>query len=323
MKRYKSTVLIVLALLLVIGPGTAWGAFPEKPITLVVGSGPGSGSDTVCRVISASFKKYNLLPQPIVVENKTGGGHGVAMAYVGGKKKDPYYLMLTTTLFLLTPLQTKLPVTYKDFTPIANISFDEHVLMVNYNSKFKSIKDIVDFAKANPETITMGGAHPGGAESINTYRFEKAVGVKLKYVAFSGGGDAIVALLGGHLDMASANPGEITELVNGKKVRLLGVLADKRMPAFPDLPTIKEQIGIDVTGLGMWRGVVAPAGIPDDASKVLQEAFFKYSQTEDYKKFHKDNGITEGYLDGPAFSKYLEAKNTGFKTILTGMGLLK
>jgi len=322
MKRYKSTVLIVLALLLVIGPGAAWGAYPEKPITLVVGSGPGAGSDTVCRVVAEGFKKHNLLPQPIVVENKVGGSHGVAMAYVAGKKKDPYYLLLTTSLFILTPLQTKLPVSYKDFTPIANLSFDEFVLMVNANSKFKTLKEVVDYAKAHPETVTMGGAHPGGAESINTYRFEQAAGVKFKYVAFSGGGDTQVALLGGHIDMASGNPGEVIELVRGNKVRVLAVIADKRLPAMPDVPTVKEQIGVEVTG-GMWRGIVAPAGIPEDARKALSDAFLKYSQTEDYKKYHKDSMINEGYLDGPAFSKYLDGKNAGFTTELKAMGLLK
>lgn len=322
MKLYKSTVLIVFALLLAIGPGTARGAYPEKPITLVVGSGPGAGSDTVCRVVAAAFKKHNLLPQPIVVENKVGGSHGVAMAYVAGKKKDPYYLLLTTSLFILTPLQTKLPVSYKDFTPIANLSFDEFVLMVNANSKFKTLKEVVDYARANPETVTMGGAHPGGAESINTYRFEQAAGIKFKYVAFSGGGDTQVALLGGHIDMASGNPGEVIELVRGNKVRVLAVIADKRLAAMPDVPTVKEQIGVEVTG-GMWRGIVAPAGIPEDARKVLADAFLKYSQTEDYKKYHKDNMINEGFLDGPAFSKYLDGKNAAFTTELKAMGLLK
>jgi putative tricarboxylic transport membrane protein len=322
MKRYKSTFLIVFALLLAFGPGTASGAYPEKPITLVVGSGPGAGSDTVCRVVAESFKKHNLLPQPIVVENKVGGSHGVAMAYVAGKKQDPYYLMLTTTLFVLTPLQKKIPVTYKDFTPIANLSFDDFVLMVNSNSKYKSLKEIVDYAKANPETVTMGGAHPGGAESINNYNLEQALGVKFRYVAFSGGGETQVALLGGHIDMASGNPGEVLELVRANKVRVLAALTSKRIPDLPDVPTVKEELGVEVTG-EMWRGIVAPGGIPEDARKILSDAFYKYSQTEDYKKFHKDNIIREGYLDGPGFSKYLDKRNAELSTQLRAMGLLK
>ncbi len=319
----KSSVFLLVALVLSLGIGTAHGApFPTKPITFVVGSGAGSGIDIAARFVSGVFEKYKLLPQPIVVENKTGGSHAVAMAYVAGKKKDPYFILGTTTLFLLTPLQGNSPVNYKDFTSIANMSYDDHLLLVNANSKYKSVKEIVDYAKAHPETVTIGGAHMGGAESINTYRLEKAADIKLKYVGFGGGGDALVALLGGHIDMGSGNPGELWELVTAKKVRVLGALTEKRLPFLPDVPTIKEQ-GINATGLGMNRGVVAPEGIPEEARKVLEEAFLKFSKTEEYKKFHKDNMMSEGYLNGNDFRKYLDGKNEAFSAILKEMGLLK
>lgn len=320
---YKLGLLIVLMLAFSLGIGSAYAAkYPEKPITYVIGSGPGSGTDIVARFVAAVFEKHKLLPQPIVVESKTGGNHAVAMAYVAGKKKDPYFLMGTTTLLLLTPLQGQSQVTYKDFTPISNMSFDEHVMFVNPNSKFKSIKDVVDFAKAHPETVTMGGAHMGGAESINCYRFEQSAGIKLKYVGFGGGGDALVALLGGHIDIASGNPGEINELVKANKIRLIGSVTEKRLPGFPDCPTLKEQ-GVNIIGLGMWRGVIAPGGIPDEARKTLEEAFQKFSKTEEYKKYHVDNMVSEGYLDGAGFKNYLDKKNAEFTGILKGMGLIK
>ncbi len=320
----KSSGLIVIALVLSLGIGTADGAskFPEKPITLVVGSGPGSGVDILGRVIAATFEKHKLLPQPIVVENKTGGSHAVAMAYVGGKKKDPYYLMAVTTLLLLTPLQGNSPINYKDFTPICNLSFDENVLIVNVNSKYKSIMDVVADAKANPEKITMAGSNFGGPGHINTYLIEKAAGIKLKFVSFSGGGDALVALLGGHVDLTLLNPTEVMELLKAKKVRVLGVLPEKRLAGFPDLPTLKEQ-GVNVLGIGMNRGLCAPGGIPEDARKILEEAFFKFTKTEEYKKLHRDNIITEGWLDGAAFSKYLDQENERSAAILKDMGLLK
>jgi putative tricarboxylic transport membrane protein len=320
----KSSALIVFALLLSLGIGAAYGAsnYPEKPIVLVVGSGIGSGSDILARFIAASFEKNKLLPQPLVVESKPGGGSIVSMAYVAGKKKDPYYLLLVSSPYIGSPISSKSAVTYKDHTPICNLSFDEHVYIVNFNSKFKSIKDVVDYAKANPESVSIGGAHPGGSESINAYRFEQAAGIKFKYVAFGGGGDAIVALLGGHIDIASANPGEIVELLKGKKVRMLAILAEKRMADLPDLPTMKDQ-GYDVVGVGAFRGIVAPPGIPEDARKVLEEAFFKFTKTEDYKKFHKENQIIEGYLDGPAFYRFLDGKHASFTASLKAMGLLK
>ena len=321
---HRPTILLVLTLLLSIGIGVAYGAskYPDKPITYVVHSPPGDGSDITARFVAAAFEKYKFLPQPLVVENKPGGAAAVSMAYVAGKKKDPYTILGVTTLFLLTPLQGKSPIGYKDFTPICNLSFDEHMLMVSANSKFKSIKEVVDFAKANPEKVTVGGGYAGGAESINTYRFEEAAGIKVKYVGFGGGGDAVVALLGGHIDIASGNPNEVVELVKANKVRVLGVLTEKRLPFLPDIPTVKEQ-GVNAVGLGMYRGIVAPAGIPQEARKVLEEAFSKFSKTEEYKNFHRENMNAEGYMDSASFAKYLEKKNELCAAVLKGMGLIK
>ncbi len=319
----KSNVLILLVLVFSFGIGTAYGAkFPEKPITLVVHAAPGGGSDQFARFISASFEKHKLLPQPIAVENKPGGAAAVSMAYVAGKKKDPYYLLTATGVFLLTPLQGLSQINYKDFTPICNLSYDEHMLMVSYNSKFKSIKDIVDYGKANPEKLTIGGSFAGGTESINTYRFEKAAGIKIKYVGFTGSGDSIVALLGGHIDMSFGSPSEVMELVKANKVRILGSFTDKRFPYTPEIPTVMEQ-GINVTGLGMNRAIVAPVGIPEDARKTLEDAFSKLAKTEDYKKFHKDNMVVEGWMDSATFGKYLEKRNAEYSVILKDMGLLK
>ncbi len=115
MKRYKSTVLIVIAMLLAI---TRPPAYPEKPITLAITSGVGSGIDYRRRFVAATIEKHKLLPQPIVVETKTGGSGMVGMSYIAGKKKDPYYLIGFTPIHILTPLQGKSPITYRDFTPI-------------------------------------------------------------------------------------------------------------------------------------------------------------------------------------------------------------
>jgi putative tricarboxylic transport membrane protein len=320
----QSSLMIMLALVLSIGLGTAYGAskFPEKPITLVVGSAPGSGSDITARITSATIEKHKLLPQPIVVENKPGGNMAVAMAYVAGKKGDPYFLMATTITQILSPLQGLTSITYKDVTPICNLSYDEVLLLTNVNSKFKSVKDLVDYAKANPETATMGGSMFGSVNSIDTYRLEQVAGIKLKYVAFGGGGDAVVALLGSHVDLALIQPLEALELMKANKVRALGVLTEKRLPFLPDIPTLKEQ-GINTIAVGMNRGVIAPPGIPEDARKVLEEAFFKFSKTEEYKKFHKDNSIIEGFLDSAAFGKYMDRKSQEFALMLKEMGFKK
>lgn len=324
MKTGRPLVLNISVLALCLGTSAAHGAsatFPQRPITLVVASSPGSGSDITARLAAATIAKYKLLPQPVNVENKPGGSMCVATAYVTGKKKDPHFLMAATITQVLNPLRELCPISHHDMTPVSNLSFDDALLLVNANSKFKSMQDFVSFGRANPETITVGGHMFGSITSIETFLLERATGIKLKYVSF-GSGDALTALLGSHVDFASAQPLEALELMKANKVRALGVLTEKRLPHLPDVPTLREQ-GIDVVGVGMNRGVIAPKDIPDDARKVLEDAFFRFSQTEEYRKFHQDNALTEAYMDGAAYGKWMDARSTALTALFKELGIVK
>ena len=319
----KLSALFLVVLFVALGAGNALGAgkYPEKPITLIVHAGAGGGSDIFSRTMASSVEKDKLLPQPIVVENKPGGSGGIAFAYVAGKKKDPYYILTAVTSFLTTPLMGITPVGLKDFTPIANFAFDEYMLMVNPKSKYKSVKDILADAKANPKKITVGGTQLGSSDSICAYLVEKAAGVQLNYVVFNSGGEVNAALLGGHIDLAVSNPGEALELFKAGKVILLGVYSDKRLPGAPDVPTMKEQ-GVNVAYV-QNRGLVAPADIPADARKVLEQAFAKYMKTEIFKKYVIDNMLSEAWMDGETFGKWLEKENEKYAVIVKDMGLIK
>ncbi|MCX5818335.1 MAG: tripartite tricarboxylate transporter substrate binding protein [Deltaproteobacteria bacterium] len=319
----KLSVLFLVVLFVAIGMGNALGAgkYPEKPITMVVHAGAGGGSDIFARTLASAIEKDKLLPQPIIVENKTGGSGAIAFAYVAGKKKDPYYLVTAVTSFMTTPLMGLTPVGLKDFTPIANFAFDEYMLMVGPNSKLKSMREIIDFAKANPQKITVGGTQLGSSDSICAYLIEKAAGVKFNFIVFNGGGEVNAALLGGHIDMAITNPGEALELYKAGKVKILGVFAEKRLAASLEIPTMKEQ-GINAIYV-QNRGLCAPADIPADARKVLEEAFFKYTKTETFKKYCKDNMLSEAWMDGAAFGKFLDEWNGKYALILKDMNLIK
>ena len=319
----KWLVLFMLGLFVAIGAGNALAAssFPEKPVTLVVHAGAGGGSDIFARTLAASVEKDKLLPKPLVVENKPGGSGGIAFAYVASKKKDPYFMVTAVTSFITTPLMGLTPVGLKDFTPIANFAFDEYMLMVRADSKYKSMKDIVADAKANPKKITVGGTQLGSSDSICTYMIEKEAGIQLNYVVFNSGGEVNAAVLGGHVDMMVANPGEALELYKAGKVRILGVYAEKRLAGSPDVPTMKEQ-GINAVYV-QNRGLCAPADIPADARKVLEDALFKYTKTDIFKKYIKDNMLSDAWLDGAAFGKFLEEWNGKYAVILKDMNLIK
>ena len=318
----KWLVLLLVGLFVVVGAGNAVAAnFPEKPVTIIVHAGAGGGSDIFARTLSAAVEKEKLLPKPLVVENKPGGSGGIAFAYVANKKKDPYYMVTAVTSFLTTPLMGKAPVGLKDFTPIANFAFDEYMLMVRTDSKYKSMKDIVADAKANPKKITVGGTQLGSSDSICAYLIEKAAGIQFNYVVFNSGGEVNAAVLGGHVDVMVANPGEALELYKAGKVRILGVYAEKRLAGAPEVPTMKEQ-GIDAIYV-QNRGLVAPADIPADARKVLEDAFHKYTQTDIFKKYCKDNMLSEAWMDSATFGTWLEKENTRYAAILKDMGLIK
>ncbi len=319
--RMVAAALLASLLELVVVAGTEAAKFPEKPITLVVHASAGGGSDIFARTLAAANDKEKYFPQPIVVENKPGGSGAIAFAYVAGKRQDPYFLLTAVTSFLTTPILRKSQVTYKDFTPIANFAFDEYMVIVRAESKYKAIKDIVEDAKANPKKITVGGTQLGSSDSICAYLIEKAAGVKLNYIVFNSGGEVNAALMGGHIDIAVANPGEALELAKAKKVRTLGVFAEKRLAGAPDVPTLKEQ-GLDAIYV-QNRGLVAPAGLPEDARSLLEEGLLKYTKSDIYKKYVRENMLSDAWMDGPAFGKWLDKEHARYQEVLKAMGLLK
>jgi putative tricarboxylic transport membrane protein len=324
MKTFTRLTVVGLVVVL-LGTAAAAGAgaagFPEKPIQLIVHAGAGGGSDIFARTLAAANDKEKYFPQAIVVENKPGGSGAIAFSYVAGKKGDPYFLLTAVTSFITTPLVRKAPYGLKDFTPIANFAFDEYMLMVKSDSKFKTVKDVTDFAKANPKKLTVGGTQLGSSDSVCSYLIEKAAGVTLNYVVFNSGGEVNAALLGGHIDLAVSNPGEALELAKANKIRNLGVFSEKRLAGAPDVPTLKEQ-GLDALYV-QNRGLVAPAGIPTEARKALEAGLQKYTQSATFKKYVEDNMLSMAWMDGPAFGAWLEKEHSRYQTVLKDMGLLK
>ncbi len=322
----RRPVLSGLLLLVAVGVAASWtpapaAGYPEKPITFIIHASAGGGSDIFARTLSAAFEREKILPQPIVVENKPGGSGAIASGEVAGTRRDPYFLLTATPSFLTTPLLRKSSFSFKDFTPIANFAFDSFFVMVKADSRHRTIKDLIDDARSAPKKITVGGTQLGGSDSIATYLIERAGGVKFNFIVFNGGGEVNAALMGGHIDVAVANPGEALELAKANKVRLLGALTEKRLPAAPEVPTLKEQ-GLEAV-FQQHRGVVAPAAIPDEARKALERAMLQYSKSEVYRKYAEDNMLAEGWMDSATYGKYLEREAGGFQDVLQGMGLLK
>jgi putative tricarboxylic transport membrane protein len=195
------------------------------------------------------------------------------------------------------------------------------MVVVKADSKYKTMQELLQDAKARPKAVKAGGTSLGSSDSICVYLIQKAGGVEFNFIVFNSGGEVMDGLMSGSVDLAIANPGEALKLAQAGQVRILGVFAEKRLVGAPDIPTLKEQ-GLDAVYV-QNRGLVAPGEIPESARKVLEDALYQYTQTESYKKYISDNLLTDAWMDGPTFASWLEDWNARYATILKDMGVIQ
>jgi len=310
---------LALSLLAVGSAPCAAQTFPSKPIELISPTGAGGGSDLVARTVADIIAREKLLPQPMVVQNKPGGGGAVGVNYTAGKRGDPYTIVLATTTLISVPVRTGLDVGLDKFQPLGAIGVDLNALVVRDDSPYRTLKDFLNAARSHPKTINVAITFPGGSAHGLMYRLEKLSGARFNTVSFKSGTDAVTAVLGGHVQATAENLGEVMPHVETKKLRLLGVPAGKRPAGLPDVPTMKEQ-GFDVQA-GALRGFVAPAGIPREAVKVLEDALAKVHKSAAWRDYMARNMYEDIYMNAEELGRYLVAQQTEITQFLTEMGL--
>lgn len=328
MRRYwLFTVAVVLVVAVVAGaacqkPAPQQAKYPTKPIEFVVPFNPGGGSDILARNIVAVIEAEKLLPQPVQVVNKAGGSGAVGYGYLAEKKGDPYFIGTVSSSFWTTPLLGGAPFNYTMFTPVAGLCYDSYVLLVRQDAEFASLEDLLAAMKDKPEGLTIGATGVSSDDRVVTYLLEKQAGVKFKLVPFQSGGEVMTALLGGHIDVAWANPGEARGQLDAKQVRGLAVAAEKRLEGLPDVPTFREK-GIDLV-FRQLRGVVMPAGVPEDAVKVMEEALRKVADSPRWQTdYVKKNDLVPTFLGAAEFKTAIEQMNDTYKRVFEDLGVLK
>ncbi|MBZ4654437.1 MAG: hypothetical protein JG781_1778 [Peptococcaceae bacterium] len=309
MKKVRLVALLVIMTMVVTlfagcGSGSKKAAYPSKSIEFVVPFSAGGGSDIMARMLVKVITDKKLSSQPFVVNNKPGGSGSIGYAYTAEKKGDPYFIASVSSSFYTAPILGQSPVTYKDFTPICGLAMDTLVLVVKEDSKYKSVKEIIADAKANPKTLSVGGTSGTSDDAVMYHAMQARTGTEMKYVPFNSGGEVMTAVLGGHVDMAWVNPGEALSQLEAKKARALAVASKDRLTGLPDVPTLKEE-GIDLV-LAQFRGVVAPKDIPEDALKYLEDVFKKVAESDEWKKDYLKKNMVEGrYLNSKEFGQAL------------------
>jgi tripartite-type tricarboxylate transporter receptor subunit TctC len=312
---------------------TLWAAdaWPTKPINLVVGYAPGGGTDMVARMAVEIINAKKLLPQPIVVQNKAGGAGRVAAAVVAKEKPDGYTLLATTDgAFILGPFFEK--VSYKpldDFTFIAQNGKLDFGLIVGLNSPFKTFKEMVEFARANPDKLTIGLSGSGTADHVCLEALFKLEKVKVKFVPFAGVAPSMQAFLGGHVMATSAATdyaGYAAQAREGKMLRVLVTMGEKRKPEFPNVPTLKE-LGYPLVYQSSYI-ISGPKDIDKAIVEKLRDAFKTATQDPAYIKLVKEMDLYDETLEfWPGLKAWLTQRSNNneqlFKKLEMGLAFEK
>ena len=250
----------VIALVAALAQG-ALAAYPEKPVRIVVGFAAGGPTDVVARIIADHLAKAN--GKPFVVDNKPGAAAMIATAEVARAPADGYTLLMTGTNHATNPsILPKLPYeTLRDFAGVSLVAEGPHVLVVNPQAPFGSVKELVAYAKANPEKVAYSSSGKGGTVHFAGAMFEEAAKVSLTHVPYKGAAPAVQDLLGGQVPMSFASLASINTYVKSGKLKLLATATPKRLAEYPDVPTFAE-LGYPGVSISAWAGLLAPAATP-------------------------------------------------------------
>lgn len=287
--------------------------FPTRPVTIIVPWSAGGATDLLFRAIASVFPKY-ANGHPLVVNNMPGAGAVTGTMEFLKAQPDGY-----TLLSLATPIITKIhwsevKFTVDDFIPVINIVNDPSYILVNANSPYKTLEDLLNAARKKPETITMGNGGAGGGNHLVALAFEDFVGVKFVHVPYNGGAPAIADLVAGHIDSVMAAAPEGVPQVQAGQLRVLAVLGTQRLSVFPDVPTAKE-LGYDFT-LGMWRGVAVQKGTPPEVVQALHDIFHKCMNDPDFIAKAKEMGSILHYMDTITYTKFVREQNAFWEMLM-------
>lgn len=254
--------------------------YPTKPVTIVVGYSAGGGVDAMARIMADKLPA--LLGQPVVVENRPSVGAIVGTSYVSKAKPDGYTLIMGAPgpMIFNHAVYAKLPYTPQDFTPISFVSDSPLMLLVNANNPAKTVQDLVNQSKQNPDKSNYAAS--SASFQLITELFNKKTGARFTHIPYKGANDSVMAVMSGDVSMALADAGPASVGLQSGRVKVLAVTSAKRMPDYPNVPTLAE-LGIDLK-VSLWIGLLAPAGTPPEIVKQLQDSVAKVVAMPDVQK---------------------------------------
>ncbi|HYF20532.1 MAG TPA: tripartite tricarboxylate transporter substrate binding protein [Ramlibacter sp.] len=294
----------------------AFAAYPDKPIRLICTAAAGSPLDSMARMVAKLLGEQ--LKVSVVVENKVGGTGAVGMAQAMSLPADGYTLVTATgsTSFLMA--EPKPPYSPDDFLFFRGLQAEPSSMAVRADSPIKSMKELVAAMKADPDKFSVGGFAAAGFHQYVFFRLQQAAGFKGTWVPFQGGNQAVLALMGGHVQAAGITPSSALPQIQRGELRLLGISSRVRDKAFPDVPTYREQ-GIDVVE-EIWRGLMAKKGTPPAVIAALNAALDRVEASPEWKTFMADNKQASMNLTSEQMHKHVEDEVRSRRQFLQQIG---
>jgi tripartite-type tricarboxylate transporter receptor subunit TctC len=323
-KRIRTTVIFIL---IVVSVYVHWAAspalaeFPDRPVHVLVSFAAGGSSDMSFRALAVGAEKY--LGQPIIVENKGGGGGTLALANIANAKPDGYTLcQAASTGIVRAPQMQKVPYKpLKSFTPImAYVGAHNSGLVVKSDAAWKTMKEFLEYAKQNPGKIKYGTPGVGSAPHHAMEFLAHKEGIKWVHVPYTGSAPAMMGVLGGHINAGSVGP-EWVPFAQAGQFRVLGTHEYKRSAAFPDIPTFKE-LGYDFVNETVFS-VFGPAGLPPDVVTKLENAFTEGMETPEFKSVMEKLNLIPAYYNSKDYELFLKDLWVKMEKSLKETGVIK
>ena len=327
MVRLSVSVLLLILIALLADANNAIAEWkPDRPIEIIVGTGVGGGQDKSARTVQKILQERRLVDVPVAVVNKPGGGGAVGWTYLNQHAGEGNIIYVGNPTLLTNHIVGRSPINYTHVTPLAILLSESVAISVLPDSPFETGKDLLSRLKQDAASVSVAvGSSLGSTNHIAMALLAKAAGGdarKLKTVVFQGGGEAITALLGGHIDVNSSAANNVVPHLEAGKLRVLGVAAPRRLGGvLANVPTWKEQ-GVNAL-VTNWRMVAGPKGMTAAQIAYWDGVLGKLTQTEEWKKDLELNAFEDTYRDSVATERYMKDEYGHFRAALSEVGMAK
>lgn len=292
--------------------------FPKNPVEIVVPFDAGGGTDAAARSLAQNAEKH--FDENFPVMNVSGGGGATGMTQVANAKPDGYKVLMATVELTTLPPMGLSEVTHEDFQAIAQVNMDPGAITVQTGSEWEDAESFIEYAKENPGEVKIGNAGTGSIWHLVAASIEQETGVEFVHVPYDGAAPAVTALLSGEVDAVTVSPGEVLTQVEAGDLTTLAITSDERMDIMPDVPTM-EEANVGEIVVGTWRGIIGPKDMDEEVVSILEEAFVKGAEEDEFKEFMDNNGFGLKITGADEFQEFMADAANEWEAIIDELGI--